>query len=110
MLTLCLSFYPGLSEPTNSPDRQFAAHSDKIYIIRFHPTARDVLVTAAHDLTVKLWDLSAITDEAPKEKLVLTGHRDQIFALAWSPCGVYLATVSKDGQIRVSIFFKPILN
>lgn len=92
---------PGLSEPTNSPARMLAAHSDKIYLLKFHPRASDVLVTAAHDLTVKIWDLKAIDDDC-KEKILLTGHKDQIFALAWSPCGVFLATVSKDGLIRVS--------
>lgn len=90
---------PGLQESTNEPARTFSAHPDKIYIIRFHPTASDVLTTAAHDLSVKIWDLSP---ESPVASIVLTGHTDQIFALDWSPCGEYLATVCKDGLIRVS--------
>ncbi|KAJ8729045.1 hypothetical protein PYW07_006741 [Mythimna separata] len=88
----------GLQESTNEPTRTFSAHPDKIYIIRFHPTASDVLTTAAHDLTVKIWDLSP---DSPVASIVLTGHTDQIFALDWSPCGEYLATVCKDGLIRV---------
>lgn len=94
----------GLSEPTNSPARTLAAHSDKIYLLKFHPRASDVLVTAAHDLTVKIWDLNTVTEQDCKEKILLVGHKDQIFALAWSPCGSFLATVSKDGMIRVCIF------
>ncbi|KAF9805154.1 hypothetical protein SFRURICE_013347 [Spodoptera frugiperda] len=31
----------GLQESTNEPARTFSAHPDKIYIIRFHPTASD---------------------------------------------------------------------
>lgn len=31
----------------------------------------------------------------------MKGHTDQIFDFAWSPCGVYGATVCKDGKIRV---------
>lgn len=80
------------------------AHSDKVYILKFHPCASDVIVTAAHDFTVKIWDLTTIVDDSCKEKITLTGHKDQIFSLAWSPCGVFLATVSKDGLIRVFIF------
>nr|XP_026498303.1 coronin-7 [Vanessa tameamea]XP_026498304.1 coronin-7 [Vanessa tameamea] len=91
----------GLQESTNEPNRTFSAHPDKIYIIRFHPTAADLLTTAAHDLTIKIWDLS---QETPTAEITLTGHTDQIFALDWSTCGEYLATVCKDGNIRI---FKP---
>lgn len=96
----------GLSEPTNSPARTLAAHSDKIYLLKFHPRASDILVTAAHDLTVKIWDLKSVTEQDCKEKILLVGHKDQIFALAWSPCGSFLATVSKDGLIRVCVMLK----
>ncbi|XP_013190445.2 coronin-7 isoform X1 [Amyelois transitella] len=87
----------GLQESTNTPKRTFAAHPDKIYLIRFHPTASDLLTSAAHDLTVKLWDLSC---DPPKPEIVLNGHTDQIFAMDWSSCGEYLATICKDGLIR----------
>ncbi|XP_052749680.1 coronin-7 isoform X1 [Galleria mellonella] len=88
----------GLQESTNEPARTFAAHPDKIYLIRFHPTASDLLTTAAHDLTVKIWDLS---EEEPKVAITLTGHTDQIFAIDWSQSGEYLATVCKDGLVRI---------
>lgn len=35
----------GLTEPTNEPTEEFNAHSDKIYFIKFHPTAKDVLAS-----------------------------------------------------------------
>ncbi|CAG4938212.1 unnamed protein product [Parnassius apollo] len=93
--------HEGLQESTNEPNRTFSAHPDKIYIIRFHPTASDLLTTAAHDLTIKLWDLS---QPEPQAAITLTGHTDVIFALDWSPCGEYLATICKDGLIRI---YKP---
>ncbi|XP_017147027.1 coronin-7 isoform X2 [Drosophila miranda] len=86
----------GLSEPTNTPAGELTAHLDKIYFIRFHPLAADVLLTASYDMTIKLWDLRTMT-----EKCALTGHSDQIFDFAWSPCGRLGATVCKDGKIRV---------
>nr|XP_014101549.1 coronin-7 isoform X6 [Bactrocera oleae]XP_036231996.1 coronin-7 isoform X6 [Bactrocera oleae]XP_036231997.1 coronin-7 isoform X6 [Bactrocera oleae] len=86
----------GLNEPTNTPERELIAHLDKIYFIRFHPLAEDVLLTASYDMTIKLWDLRTL-----EEKIQLTGHTDQIFDLAWSPCGKMAATVCKDGKLRV---------
>ncbi|CAG9819814.1 unnamed protein product [Phaedon cochleariae] len=86
----------GLVEPTNEPEREFVAHSDKIYFLKFHPTARDVLATGSYDMTVKLWDLVDLT-----AKITLSGHTDHMLSAAWSPCGFYLATVSKDSKIRV---------
>jgi coronin-7 len=86
----------GLTEPTNSPEAELTAHLDKIYIIKFHPLAENVLLTASYDMTIKVWDLDTLS-----ENLCLTGHTDQIFSLCWSPCGQYIATVCKDGKIRV---------
>lgn len=86
----------GLTEPINVPTKEFATHSDKIYFVRFHPLADNVLLTASYDMTMKLWDL-----ETEKEMICLTGHTDQIFSFAWSPCGKYGATVCKDGKIRI---------
>ncbi|XP_058442943.1 coronin-7 isoform X3 [Malaya genurostris] len=86
----------GLTEPTNEPEKELVAHSDKIYFIRYHPLARNVFLTASYDMTLKIWDLNTST-----EKYCLKGHTDQIFSFAWSPCGTYGATVSKDGKIRI---------
>ncbi|XP_057342240.1 coronin-7 isoform X3 [Microplitis mediator] len=94
----------GLIEPTNEPKYTIEAHSDKIYLIKFHPLAAGVLTSASYDTTVKLWDLEPLSTSAAAAKITLTGHTDQIFSLAWSPCGQYLATACKDGKLRV---YKP---
>nr|XP_019559815.2 coronin-7-like isoform X4 [Aedes albopictus] len=86
----------GLTEPTNEPEQELVAHSDKIYIVKYHPLAKNVFLTASYDMTLKIWDLETLT-----EKYCLKGHTDQIFSTAWSPCGTYVATVSKDGKLRV---------
>lgn len=86
----------GLKESTNIPAREFNAHSEKIHLIKFHPLAKDVLLTASYDMTIKLWNL-----ESMEQKQCLKGHTDQIFSFAWSSCGVYGATACKDGKIRV---------
>ncbi|XP_011297691.1 coronin-7 isoform X1 [Fopius arisanus] len=93
----------GLVEPTNEPKFTVEAHTDKIYLIKFHPLAADVLASASYDTTVKIWDLSTVECGAVA-RITLGGHTDQIFSLAWSPCGQYLATACKDGKLRV---YKP---
>ncbi|GFG39279.1 hypothetical protein Cfor_02204, partial [Coptotermes formosanus] len=89
----------GLAEPTNEPNTVLAGHSEKIYFIKFHPLAKDVLASGSYDMTVRIWDL-----ETQTERIVLEGHTDQMFSLAWSPSGAYCATVSRDSKLRV---YKP---
>ena len=48
----------GLVQQVNEPDMMFAAHADKITIVKFHPLAKDVILTSAFDRTVKIWDLN----------------------------------------------------
>ncbi|NXG20043.1 CORO7 protein, partial [Grallaria varia] len=86
----------GLQETLQEPEAILRGHTEKIYSIRFHPTASDLLVSSSYDMTVRIWDLSA-----EREVLCLQGHTDQIFSMAWSPDGKKLATVSKDGRIRL---------
>lgn len=98
----------------------FPGHTEKIYSLRFHPLAADILASSSYDLTIRIWDL-----QAGVERLRLQGHQDQvgqlqrqrsavkgeatsyalvylqIFSLAWSPNGEQLATVCKDGHVRV---------
>ena len=48
-------------------------HTEKIYSIRFHPVASDLLVSSSYDMTVRIWELSA-----GREALCLRGHTDQV--------------------------------
>ncbi|KAG8506483.1 Coronin-7, partial [Galemys pyrenaicus] len=86
----------GLEEVLTVPEAVLTGHTEKIYSVRFHPLAADVLASSSYDLTVRIWDL-----RVRAERLRLEGHRDQIFGLAWSPDGQQLATVCKDGRLRV---------
>uniref|UniRef100_A0A8C5JRY1 Coronin n=1 Tax=Junco hyemalis TaxID=40217 RepID=A0A8C5JRY1_JUNHY len=86
----------GLQETLQEPEAVLRGHTEKIYSIRFHPTASDLLVSSSYDMTVRIWELST-----GQEVLCLQGHTDQIFSMAWSPDGKKLATVSKDGRIRI---------
>ncbi|XP_052628440.1 coronin-7-like isoform X2 [Harpia harpyja] len=86
----------GLRETLQEPEAVLRGHTEKIYSIRFHPVASNLLVSSSYDMTVRIWELSA-----GQEALCLQGHTDQILSLAWSPDGKKLATVSKDGRLRL---------
>ncbi|GCB71518.1 hypothetical protein scyTo_0001608 [Scyliorhinus torazame] len=86
----------GLTQVLSDPERALSGHTEKIYSIRFHPLASDILASSSYDMTVRIWNLSS-----GKEEFILRGHTDQIFSLSWRPDGQQLATVSKDGKIRV---------
>uniref|UniRef100_A0A8D0HHX5 Coronin n=1 Tax=Sphenodon punctatus TaxID=8508 RepID=A0A8D0HHX5_SPHPU len=86
----------GLQETLLEPEAVLQGHSEKIYSIKFHPLAADILASSSYDMSIRVWNLCTGTEE-----LCLVGHRDQIFSLAWSPDGRKLATVSKDGRVRV---------
>uniref|UniRef100_A0A669EMK9 Coronin n=1 Tax=Oreochromis niloticus TaxID=8128 RepID=A0A669EMK9_ORENI len=86
----------GLKETLTEPKIIMQGHTEKIYSIKFHPLASGVLVSSSYDLTVRLWNL-----ETGKQVKVLDGHQDQVFGMAWSPDGKLLATVCKDGKVRI---------
>jgi len=86
----------GLHMQVNQPQLRISAHSDKASLVRFNPIAADILATAAFDWLVKIWNLST-----QQEMITLTGHTDQIYAMAWSQCGRFLGTVCRDGKVRI---------
>ncbi|XP_063791045.1 coronin-7 [Pseudophryne corroboree] len=86
----------GLKETLTEPPLVLTAHNERIYTVRFHPCASDILVSSSYDLTVRVWNL-----KTGKDVITLQGHKDQIFSLAWSPDGKFLATCSKDQRIRI---------
>ncbi|KAI1884438.1 hypothetical protein AGOR_G00226400 [Albula goreensis] len=86
----------GLVETLTEPECVLQGHTEKIYSIKFHPQAAGLMASSSYDLTVRLWDL-----DAGEEVKLLKGHQDQIFGMAWSPDGQFLATVCKDGKVRI---------
>ncbi|XP_030592272.1 coronin-7-like isoform X1 [Archocentrus centrarchus] len=86
----------GLKETLTEPEIIMQGHTEKIYSIKFHPLASGLLVSSSYDLTVRLWNL-----ETGEQVKLFTGHQEQVFGMAWSPDGKLLATVCKDGKVRI---------
>ncbi|KAI8646498.1 hypothetical protein BD408DRAFT_410318 [Parasitella parasitica] len=91
----------GIQVDIATPKSVFGSSTmDKIRLIEFHPTTKDVLLAASDDLghpTVRIWDV-----QAQKEEVVLKDrHMDVIFSCAWSPDGTHIATTTKEKKIRI---------
>uniref|UniRef100_A0A8C4Q573 Coronin n=1 Tax=Eptatretus burgeri TaxID=7764 RepID=A0A8C4Q573_EPTBU len=86
----------GLTVTLTEPEMILTGHTEKIYSIKFHPLASDVLASSSYDHSVRIWDV-----QSRKEAIRLEGHTEQIFSLAWSPNGQQLATACKDGRLRI---------
>lgn len=63
----------GLQQKLEEPNVSFKAHSEKASIVKFHPSAKDVIATASSDLTIRIWDISL-----QEEKFCLQGFNDQV--------------------------------
>ncbi|XP_071913354.1 WD40 repeat-containing protein HOS15 isoform X3 [Coffea arabica] len=82
----------------------FKEHDKEIYTIRWSPTGPGtnnpnlplLLASASFDSTVKLWDV-----EQGRLLCSLTGHREPVYSVAFSPNGEYLASGSLDKSVLI---------
>ncbi|KAF6176245.1 hypothetical protein GIB67_023536 [Kingdonia uniflora] len=80
------------------------AHTKEIYTIRWSPTGpgsknpnqKLLLASASFDSTIKIWDV-----EQGKVLYSFNGHREPVYAIAFSPNGEYLASGSMDKSIHI---------
>lgn len=70
-------------------------HTKKVNLLRFHPTASNVLASTSSDYTVKLWDV-----EAGQELATFDDMQDLCQDIVWDYKGDNYATACKDKAIR----------
>jgi WD40 repeat protein len=76
-------------------------HTDAVLALAFAPSGR-WLASAGKDLTVRLWDLTAIQGgQLTRPPVVLTEHTDHVYDLAWSATGDRLAVASHDHTVSL---------
>ncbi|XP_029618935.1 coronin-1C-A isoform X1 [Salmo trutta] len=83
----------GLSEPVVALE----GHSKRVGIITWHPTARNVLLSAGCDNLIIIWNVG--TGEAMIQLEDM--HPDVIFSACWNRNGSLICTACKDKTIRV---------
>ena len=59
--------------PNDTVRGVFVGHTEKLYFVVFHPHAKDLLVSASYDMTVKIWNLHTGSCQ-----ITLTGHTDTV--------------------------------
>lgn len=80
----------------SSVDQVFLAHGTRCNVLKFHPRAKNVLLTCSTDKTARIWDLSS-TDKCLLEITL----PDSTLGAAWSPDGTKVAFAGRDKKLRV---------
>ena len=104
-----------------------SGHSEAILSAQFSADGR-TLATGSGDCCVRLWDVMTETPRATLKApaaesrlrrrpsssgalrappLPLQAHRDWVLAVAWSPCGKYIASGGKDGRVALWLAAEP---
>ena len=70
-------------------------HAKKVNLLRFHPTANNVLASTSSDYTVKIWDI-----ESAMELSTFSDMQDLCQDIVWDYKGDNFATSCKDKTVR----------
>ncbi|XP_068253654.1 coronin-1B isoform X1 [Nyctibius grandis] len=87
----------GLSQPLTEPVVVLEGHSKRVGIIAWHPTARNVLLSAGCDNVVLIWNVGTAEELYRLDGL----HPDLIYSASWSRDGARFCTACKDKSVRV---------
>ncbi|XP_074868394.1 coronin-1C isoform X1 [Carettochelys insculpta] len=87
----------GLTLSLTEPVVVLEGHSKRVGIVAWHPTARNVLLSAGCDNAVIIWNVG--TGEALINLDDM--HLDMIYNVSWNRNGSLICTASKDKKVRV---------
>ncbi|KAK2819137.1 hypothetical protein Q5P01_024698 [Channa striata] len=87
----------GLETALSEPVVVLEGHSKRVGIVSWHPTARNVLLSAGCDNQIIIWNVGTGEALINLEDM----HPDVIFSVSWSRNGSLLCTACKDKKVRV---------
>ncbi|XP_068616711.1 coronin-1C-A [Brachionichthys hirsutus] len=87
----------GLLTPMSEPVVVLEGHSKRVGIITWHPTARNVLLSAGCDNNVIIWNVGTGEALITLEDM----HPDVIYSAGWNRDGSLICTTCKDKALRV---------
>ncbi|XP_051521384.1 coronin-1C-A-like isoform X1 [Myxocyprinus asiaticus] len=87
----------GLTSPLSEPVVVLEGHSKRVGIVTWHPTARNVLLSAGCDNLIIIWNVGSGEALINLEDM----HPDVIFSVCWSRNGSLICTACKDKKVRV---------
>ncbi|KAM4532813.1 coronin-1C-A-like isoform 1-T1 [Fundulus diaphanus] len=87
----------GLEAPMSEPVVVLEGHSKRVGIVSWHPTARNVLLSAGCDNQVVIWNVGTGDAMISLDDM----HPDVIFSVSWSRNGGLLCTACKDKKVRI---------
>uniref|UniRef100_A0A8C9N4A1 Coronin n=1 Tax=Serinus canaria TaxID=9135 RepID=A0A8C9N4A1_SERCA len=86
----------GLCQPLTEPVVVLEGHSKRVGIVTWHPTARNVLLSAGCDNVVLIWNVGTAEELYRLDGL----HPDLIYSVSWSRDGSRFCTACKDKSVR----------
>uniref|UniRef100_A0A3P8VW85 Coronin n=1 Tax=Cynoglossus semilaevis TaxID=244447 RepID=A0A3P8VW85_CYNSE len=87
----------GLVMPMSDPVVVLEGHSKRVGIITWHPTARNVLLSAGCDNQIIIWNVGTGESMITLDDM----HQDVIYNVSWNRNGSLICTSCKDKAIRV---------
>ncbi|XP_056313948.1 uncharacterized protein coro1cb isoform X2 [Danio aesculapii] len=87
----------GLTSALSEPVVVLEGHSKRVGIVTWHPTARNVLLSAGCDNLIIVWNVGTGEALINLEDM----HPDVIFSVCWSRNGSLICTACKDKKVRV---------
>ncbi|XP_066465685.1 coronin-1C isoform X1 [Tiliqua scincoides] len=87
----------GLTLSLTEPVVVLEGHSKRVGIVAWHPTARNVLLSAGCDNAIIIWNVGTGEPLINLDDL----HQDMIYNVSWNRNGSLICTASKDKKVRV---------
>ncbi|XP_078070143.1 coronin-2B-like isoform X2 [Mustelus asterias] len=77
------------------------AHSRRVGLIEWHPTAKDILFSAGYDYRVMIWNLNSGEQLIQNPVKILDCHKDVVLSMSFNTDGSRLVTSCKDKKMRI---------